>query len=92
MHFTSGLKPHSLAIKQFRVCHICSGDRDCECEGAWLRKGVHGAVILTMESFSRYHLSHFDTHSVMLAPFVQKQGEMILSRKVTKDDGVTHRT
>ena len=27
------------------------------CEGAWSRIGVHGAVTIAMESFSRYHLS-----------------------------------
>ena len=42
---------------------------------------MHGAVTLAMESFSRYHLSNFDTHLVMLAPFIHKQGEMIQSRK-----------
>ena len=41
---------------------------------------MHGAVTLTMESFSRYHLSHFDTNSVMLAPFIHKEGEIIQSR------------
>ena len=45
------------------------------CEGAWLRIDVHGAVTLAMESFSRYHLSHLDTHLVMFAPFVHEQGE-----------------
>ena len=42
---------------------------------------MHGAVTLAMESFSRYYLSHFDTHSVMLAPFTHEQGEMIQFRK-----------
>ena len=42
---------------------------------------MHGAVTIAMESFSRYHLSHFDTNSVMLAPFIHKQREMIQSRK-----------
>ena len=44
---------------------------------------MHGVVTLAMESFSRYHLSHFDTHSVMLAPFMHTQREMIqVSRNV----------
>ena len=33
------------------------GDLEGDCEGAWSRIGVHGAVTIAMESFSRYHLS-----------------------------------
>ena len=47
-------------------------------EGAWSGIDVHGTVTLTM---ARYHLSHFDTHLVMFAPFVHEQGEIIQSRK-----------
>ena len=47
---------------------------------------MHGTVTIVMESFSRYHLStnsHLDTHSVMLAPFIHTQREMIqVSRNV----------